>query len=180
MDLDAVSGILARAEEKLAAAGERLLVERLHAVLDESGSSGMARTLDGLLPLIQALLIVLPHAVAAGMSPSVQAAGETLGTAIAERDIPLSAILDEGLRLHDALLLELAGDLRAYDRVLITAVLHISRAMLEVERAVLLSYYKESLARLTSAGTAPEPDDVNVDGDGDGVNRPGAESGGEV
>lgn len=147
----AIAGILARAEQALAQAGERLLVERLHRALDEGGSTALGTLSDTLLPLVQALVVVLPQVVADGASPAILAAARTLGAALRERDMALPDLSAEGLQAHDRLLHEIAGGLRANDRTLVTAILHISHALLEVERAVLLGFQQEDNAALAEA-----------------------------
>ena len=152
----AVATVLARAEQAVAEASERLLVERLHRVLDEQGSAAIASLSTALLPLLQSLVIVLPRALTDGTSPAVLSAARTLGAAIYEHGMPLPALLAEGIDVHDQLLREVAADLRVTDLTIITAVLRISRALLDVERAVLLAYAREA----DGAAAREAPDDA--------------------
>ncbi len=147
----ASDAILARAEQSVARAGERLLVERLHQALDREGSAALTVLSDTLLPLLQALVIVLPQAVAEGASPAVLAAAQTLGMAVQERGVALPTLATEGLSTHDRLLREIAADLRENDRPLVEAMLRISRTILEVERAVLLAYQDSATTALAQA-----------------------------
>ena len=140
----AVDAILARAEQAVARAGERILVERLHRALDDEGGAALVALSETLLPLLQSLVIVLPAAVAAGVSPAMRVAAETLGTALRERGVVLPALVDEGLRLHERLMQEIAADFRDSDRTLVMAVLRISRAILDMERAALLAYQEKA------------------------------------
>ncbi len=140
----AVDAILARAEQAVARAGERILVERLHRALDDEGSAALVSLSETLLPLLQSLVIVLPDAVASGVSPAMRVAAETLGAALRERGVALPALVDEGLRLHERLMQEIAANFRDSDRTLVMAVLRISRAILDMERAALLSYQEKA------------------------------------
>jgi len=140
----AVDAILARAEQAVARAGERILVERLHRALDDEGSAALVSLSETLLPLLQSLVIVLPDAVVSGVSPAMRVAAETLGAALRERGVALPALVDEGLRLHERLMQEIAADFRNSDRTLVMAVLRISRAILDMESAALLSYQEKA------------------------------------
>lgn len=153
----AVSGILARLEQAVAQAGERLLVERLHQVLDEQGSTGLTSLSETLVPLLQALVIVLPQAIAEGTSPAVLTAAQTLGAAVQERGITLPDLLTEGMRVHERLLHEIASGLRGHDRALVAAMLRISHAILEVERAVLLAYQEGADTALIQSALIDSP-----------------------
>ena len=140
----AIDALLARAEQAVARAGERILVERLHRALDDEGSAALVSLSETLLPLLQSLVIVLPDAVASGVSPAMRVAAETLGAALRERGVALPALVDEGLRLHERLMQEIAADFRNSDRTLVMAVLRISRAILDMERAALLAYQEKA------------------------------------
>ncbi len=140
----AVDAILARAEQAVARAGERILVERLHRALDDEGSAALVSLSETLLPLLQSLVIVLPDAVTSGVSPAMRVAAETLGAALRERGVALPTLVDEGLRLHERLMQEIAADFRNSDRTLVMAVLRISRAILDMERAALLAYQEKA------------------------------------
>lgn len=146
-----VTAVLARAEQAVSRAAERLLVERLHRALDEQGSAAISSLSMTLLPLLQALAIVLPRALTDQTSPPVFTAAQTLGAALHEQGIALPDLLTEGLDVHEALLREIAAELRADDAPVIAAVLRISRSLLDVERMVLLAYQEEA------AGHAQEP-----------------------
>ena len=153
----AVSAILARAEQAVARAGDRILVERLHQALDTDGTTGIAALAQTLLPLLHALVIVLPRAITEGASPAVLTAAQTLGTAVQERGISLPALSAEGMHVHDRLLEAIHADLRADDRALVAAMTQISHVLLEVERAVLLAYQEAASAALVrSALVDPE------------------------
>ena len=140
----AIDAILARAERVVARAGERVLVERLHRALDDEGSAALVSLSETLLPLLQSLVIVLPDAVASGVSPAMHVAAETLGAALRERGVALPTLIDEGLRLHERLMQEIAADFRDSDRTLMMAALRISRAILDMERAALLAYQEKA------------------------------------
>jgi len=120
------------------------LVERLHQALDDEGSAVLVSLSETLLPLLQSLVIVLPDAVTSGVSPAMRIAAETLGAALRERGVVLPALVDEGLRLHERLMQEIAADFRDSDRTLVIAVLRISRAILDMERAALLAYQEKA------------------------------------
>ncbi len=152
----ASDAILARAEQSVTRAGERLLVERLHQALDREGSAALAVLSDTLLPLLQALVIVLPQAIAEGASPAVLAAAQTLGMAVHERGIALPTLATEGLQAHDRLLREIAAELRESDRPLVDAVLRISRTILEIERAVLLVPHDGGLSAHSTRCLTPQ------------------------
>lgn len=147
----AIEGILSRAEQSLARAGDRLLVEQIQRLLDEQGSAALGSLTDSLLPLAQALVIVLPQAVTDSVSPAVLSAAQTLGMALRDRGLALSEVVSEGVRAHERLLSETAGDLRANDHALVAALLRISRAILEVESAVLLAFQEQAGAALARA-----------------------------
>src|SRR5579883_3441749 len=100
----AVATVLARAEQAVAKAAERLLVERLHRLLDEQGSAAVSSLSETLLPLLQSLVIVLPRALTDGASPAVLTAARTLGASMRLHGVPLSAMLSEGAAAHDRLL----------------------------------------------------------------------------
>jgi len=153
----ALGAILARAETTVARAADRLLVARLHQALDRDGSAALTALSETLLPLLQALIVVLPRAVAEGSSPAVLAAARTLGMVMRERGVELPDLATEGLQLHDRLLREVAADLRESDRTLVLAVLQISRTILEMERAALLAYQKGADAALIQSALS-DPD----------------------
>jgi GGDEF domain-containing protein len=147
----AVKGILARAEQGVGQAGEQLLVERLHQILDDGGSTALMLLTERLLPLLQALIIVLPGSLHDSTSPALLAAARTLGAALQEQGIDYADLIRNGIVVHDRLLQAMTRELRISDRALMSAVLHVSRSLLEVEAAILLAYQEEAEAALTYA-----------------------------
>lgn len=147
-----IASILKRAGDKIARAGDRLLIERLHQTLDTGGSAALLSVAGTILPLLQSLVIVLPQIAADDTPPAVQAA-RTLGTALREQGIALDTLLDEGLALHDRLLRAIGDDLRSGDAALVAAIAQISHAILGLERLALLAYQEDPTARSGSDET---------------------------
>lgn len=142
-----IASILIRAGDKVAQAGDRLLIDRLHQTLDTGGSAALLSVGGTILPLLQSLVIVLPHITTDEIPPAVQAAARTLGAALREQGVALDVLLDEGLALHDRLLRAIGTDLRSGDAILVAAVARISRAILDLERLALLAYQEDPDAR---------------------------------
>jgi GGDEF domain-containing protein len=147
----AVKRILARAEQGVGQAGEQLLVERLHQILDDGGSTALMVLTERLLPLLQAVIIVLPGSLHDGASPALLAAARTLGAALQEQGIDFADLIRNGIVVHDRLLQAMTRDVRAGDQALMSAVLLVSRSLLEVEEAILLAFHEEAEAALAYA-----------------------------
>lgn len=147
----AVKGILARAEPGIGQAGEQLLVEHLHHILDDGGSTALMMLTERLLPLLQALVIALPGSLHDSASPAILAAARTLGVALQEQGVEYADLIRNGIVVHDRLVQAMTRDVRTGDRALMAAVLHVSRSLLEVGGAILLAYQEEAEAALTYA-----------------------------
>lgn len=148
---DAVSAhILDRAEQAIARAADRLLVERLQHVLGEQGLDVLPLLSGALLSTARDLVAALPALVRDGDRAATTEAARTLGLIAQEQGTTLASLLGEGQHLHDQLLESITEDWRASDRSLVLAVLHISRALREVERHMLLAYEDRTFAALTS------------------------------
>lgn len=147
IDLSA-GGILARAEQTVATAGERLLLERLHRTLDEGGSTALTSFTETLLPHLHMLIALLPRLLQEEMEPATLEVVQTLGALLQERGISLNDVVNEGVYLHDRLLGEVALHLRENDRALVMAISQLSRVLLKVGQGTLLSYYESATAAL--------------------------------
>lgn len=142
-----VTAILERATEALSRVGEHVLVERLHRLLDDRGSNDLP-ALSELLPLARACVLALPHLAADDDAVAATPATHALGMALQERGVALPDLVAEGLWLHHHALREVARELRAGDRTLVSALLRISHAILSLEQAVLLAYQENADATL--------------------------------
>jgi diguanylate cyclase (GGDEF)-like protein len=147
----AIVPILARAEGSVGMAGERLLREELHRILDEGGAAGLATFSQTLLPSLQALVGFLPRLVLNEADPEEAEVMRALGATLQANGTSLDEVIRQGVTLHSRLLHEIAAHLRENDRVLVTAVGQLSRALLQVAHNALLAYYDsatESLRQL--------------------------------
>jgi diguanylate cyclase len=144
-----LTDILARAEQVIAPAAERLLVERLQEMLAAQGIAAIPLLSDTLLSAARDLIGLLPALLYQSDHAMMSEPARALGGAAHTRGASLSDVLHEGQRLHDQLLERIATDWRVNDRDLVRAVLQISRALRHVERQVLLAYEDHALATLT-------------------------------
>src|SRR5438105_12987283 len=110
-----VSGILARAEQAIPVAAERLLVEQPHRVLATEGSQALTALSATVLPHIQTLVALLPQLVQQDSAGNASETAQTLGTALQERGISLPEVISVGVQLHHRLLHEIARELRSSD-----------------------------------------------------------------
>ena len=143
-----VSGILARAEQAIADAAERILREQLHRVIDTEGSQGLTTLAQSVLPQIRDLVDLLPQLVQQDSADNASEIAQTLGTALQERGIALPELITEGVDLHHRLLYEIARELRSSDLPLVAAMIQLSRILLEVARDALLAYQESATASL--------------------------------
>ena len=143
-----VSGILARAEQAIAEAAERILREQLHRVIDTEGSQGLTTLAQTVLPQIRDLVDLLPQLVQQDSADNASETAQTLGTALQEHGIALPALITEGVELHHRLLYEIARELRSSDLPLVAAMIQLSRILLEVGRDALLAYQESATASL--------------------------------
>ena len=95
-----VSGILARAEQAIADAAERILREQLHRVIDTEGSQGLTTLAQTVLPQIRDLVKLLPQLVQQDSADNASETAQTLGTALQEHGIALPELITEGVDLH--------------------------------------------------------------------------------
>lgn len=144
----ALGGILARTRETVSLAGERLLVERLHRLLDEGGSPALTTFAEALLPHVQELITQLPYLLRDDAEPATLEAVQSLGVTLQRHGISLTDIATEGINLHDRLLTEVARHLRENDRAVVTAISQFSRVLLKLGQGALLSYHESATARL--------------------------------
>lgn len=143
-----VSGILARAEQAIADAAERILREQLHRVIDTEGSQGLTTLAQTVLPQIRDLVDLLPQLVQQDSADNASETAQTLGTALQEHGIALPELITEGVELHHRLLYEIARELRSSDLPLVAAMIQLSRILLEVGRDALLAYQESATAGL--------------------------------
>ena len=143
-----VSGILARAEQAIADAAERILREQLHGVIDTEGSQGLTTLAQTVLPQIRDLVDLLPRLVQQDSADNASETAQKLGTALQEHGIALPALITEGVELHHRLLYEIARELRSSDLPLVAAMIQLSRILLEVGRDALLAYQESATAGL--------------------------------
>jgi diguanylate cyclase (GGDEF)-like protein len=143
-----VSGILARAEQAIADAAERILREQLHRVIDTEGSQGLTTLAQTVLPQIRRLIDLLPQLVQQDSADNASETAQTLGTALQEHGIALPELITEGVELHHRLLYEIARELRSSDLPLVAAMIQLSRILLEVGRDALLAYQESATAGL--------------------------------
>jgi diguanylate cyclase (GGDEF)-like protein len=143
-----VSGILARAEQAIADAAERILREQLHRVIDTEGSQGLTTLAQTVLPQIGDLVKLLPQLVQQDSADNASEIAQTLGTALQEHGIALPELITEGVDLHHRLLYEIARELRSSDLPLVAAMIQLSRILLEVARDALLAYQESATASL--------------------------------
>ena len=143
-----VSGILARAEQAIADAAERILREQLHRVIDTEGSQGLTTLAQTVLPQIRDLVDLLPQLVQQDSADNASETAQTLGTALQEHGIALPELITEGVDLHHRLLYEIARELRSSDLPLVAAMIQLSRILLEVARDALLAYQDSATASL--------------------------------
>ena len=143
-----VSGILARAEQAIADAAERILREQLHGVIDTEGSQGLTTLAQTVLPQIRDLVDLLPQLVQQDSADNASETAQTLGTALQEHGIALPELITEGVELHHRLLYEIARELLSSDLPLVAAMIQLSRILLEVGRDALLAYQESATAGL--------------------------------
>ena len=143
-----VSGILARAEQAIADAAERILRDQLHRVIDTEGSQGLTTLAQTVLPQIRDLVKLLPQLVQQDSADNASETAQMLGTALQEHGIALPELITEGVELHHRLLYEIARELRSSDLPLVAAMIQLSRILLEVGRDALLAYQESAMAGL--------------------------------
>jgi diguanylate cyclase (GGDEF)-like protein len=143
-----VSGILARAEQAIADAAERILREQLHRVIDTEGSQGLTTLAQTVLPQIRDLVDLLPQLVQQGSADNASETAQMLGTALQEHGVALPELITEGVELHHRLLYEIARELRSSDLPLVAAMIQLSRILLKVGRDALLAYQESAMAGL--------------------------------
>ena len=143
-----VSGILARAEQAIADAAERILRDQLHRVIDTEGSQGLTTLAQTVLPQIRDLVDLLPQLVQQDSADNASETAQMLGTALQEHGIALPDFITEGVELHHRLLYEIARELRSSDLPLVAAMIQLSRLLLEVGRDALLAYQESATAGL--------------------------------
>ena len=143
-----VSGILARAEQAIADAAERILRDQLHRVIDTEGSQGLTTLAQTVLPQIRDLVDLLPQLVQQDSADNASETAQMLGTALQEHGIALPELITEGVELHHRLLYEIARELRSNDLPLVAAMIQLSRILLEVGRDALLAYQESATASL--------------------------------
>jgi diguanylate cyclase (GGDEF)-like protein len=130
---------LARAEGTVSAVGERLLVERLHRVLDEGGLSAHKAFCDRFLPYLQGLVTLLPDLLHDDPQPAAMETVRTLHARSRPGDVTPRDIFAEGISLHDRLRQEITPHLCDNDRALVSVLSNLSQTLLEIGREVLLT-----------------------------------------
>lgn len=140
--------ILERAEQTLTTVGERLLIERLHEVLDHEGSSGLIVLADTLLPHLQEVVATLPLILRDDADATAATAVRRLGVILQEHGYSLDEIVPIGITLYDRLLREVGLRLRDSDRAVVHAVGQINRALLRLGGDTLLAYCDRMTASL--------------------------------
>ncbi len=139
---------MARASASISSAGERLLAERLHDVLDREGSGGLIRLSATLLPALQEVIATLPLHLTDSVDPAAAHAVRRLGAVLQEHDYTLDEILPAAVSLYDRLLRDLGARLRESDRVIVEAVSQLNRALLTLGCDTLLAYSDQMAASL--------------------------------
>src|SRR5437764_15078508 len=94
---------LVRAERTVSAVGERLLVERLHRVLDEGGLDAHRAFCDRVLPYLQELVTSLLNPLHEDPQPAAMETARTLQARARLGGVTLRDIIAEGIGLHDRL-----------------------------------------------------------------------------
>ena len=128
---------LARAERTVSAVGERLLVERLHRVLDEGGLSAHKAFCDRFLPYLHGLVTLLPDLLHDDPQPAAMETVRTLHARSRPGDVTPRDIIAEGISLHDRLRQEITPHLCDNDRALVSVLSNLSQALLEMGRDAL-------------------------------------------
>ena len=149
---------LARAERTVSAVGERLLVERLHRVLDEGGLSAHKAFCDRFLPYLHGLVTLLPDLLHDDPQPAAMETVRTLHARSRPGDVTPRDIIAEGISLHDRLRQEITPHLCDNDRALVSVLSNLSQALLEIGREVLLT--SETSPR---PGTAQEAERLDAE-----------------
>jgi diguanylate cyclase (GGDEF)-like protein len=119
--------------------GERLLVERLHRVLDEGGLSAHKAFCDRFLPYLQGLVTLLPDLLHDDPQPAAMETVSTLHARSRPGDATPHNIMAEGIRLHDRLRQEITPHLCNNDRALVSVLSNLSQTLLAIGREVLLT-----------------------------------------
>lgn len=132
---------MARAETAVTRAGETLLVERLHRILDEGGTTALAEFSGTLLPHLHELVASLPRLLRDELTPDTIATIQGIGAALQAHGASLEDVLGQGVELHDRVLREVGEQLRESDRALVMAVSQLSLALLRIGQGALLAYY---------------------------------------
>src|SRR6266566_2889830 len=125
---------LARAECTVSAVGERLLVERLHRVLDEGGLGAHRAFCDRALPYLQELVTLLLNPLHEDPQPAAKETVRTLHAHSRLGGVTPRDIIAEGIGLHDRLRQEITPHLCDNDRALVSVLSNLSQALLEMSR----------------------------------------------
>lgn len=129
---------VAQAEQTVTAIGERLLVERLHRVLDESGIVGHSAFCETMLPYLQGLVMLLPRLVHNGALPAATEAVQILNTMAQESGVSTRDALAEAVNFSDGLRQKITGQLQGPDRPLVAALNQLNTALLEITRGLIV------------------------------------------
>src|SRR2546423_1139009 len=111
----------ARAECTVNAVGERLLVERLHRVLDEGGLDAHRAFCDRALPYLQELVALLLNPLHENAQPAAKETVHTLHAPSRLGGVTPRDVMAEGIGLHDRLWQEIMPHLCDNDRALVSA-----------------------------------------------------------
>jgi diguanylate cyclase (GGDEF)-like protein len=130
---------LAHAERMVSAVGERLLVERLHRVLDEGGLSAHQAFCDRFLPYLQEMVTLLPGLLHDDPQSAAMETVRALHARSRPADVTPRDLISEGISLHDRLRQEITPHLCDADRALVSVLSNLSQALLEIGREVLLT-----------------------------------------
>jgi diguanylate cyclase (GGDEF)-like protein len=130
---------LAHAERMVSAVGERLLVERLHRVLDEGGLSAHQAFCDRFLPYLQDMVTLLPGLLHDDPQSAAMETVRALHARSRPADVTPRDLISEGISLHDRLRQEITPHLCDADRALVSVLSNLSQALLEIGREVLLT-----------------------------------------
>jgi diguanylate cyclase (GGDEF)-like protein len=128
---------LARAERTVSAVGERILVERLHRVLDEGGLGAHSAFCDRALPYLQELVTLLSDPLHENVQPAAKETVRTLRAPSRLGGVTPRDIMAEGIGLHDRLRQEIMPHLCDNDRALVSVLSNLSQALLAMGRDAL-------------------------------------------
>ncbi len=121
-------------ERLMADLGERLVVERLHRVLDEGGIQAHLTFCDTMLPYLRGLIALLPGIVHEGAHASALETVRALNATVQERGASPREAIGEGVDLYQRLWQKVMAEVAPTDRPLMMALAQFSRMLLDVSQ----------------------------------------------